>query len=589
VIATLVKSPSSPTFGQGFPIGFTVNGFEAPPLTLRTGKIYNFTVVSDCQHPFYLSTGARGAGFAPILEGWVDEFGDKADPPTGLNGTNQICGGASILWEVQTSQIGQLVTYQCFVHDNMGFTVTVQVESICDANVDRLSNSVLNSAGLVGNIINNLLVNLTSTAKQNLLIDYFDGTIGQPLNLTDKKTNGAALAGVQQGFVSFFGALLGCSDGSIPPYTGPSMAEVHAQMPIGSTEYGAFVGAFQAALQFLTFNQSDIDAVTTLLNSASVKAGVCNFEADCLVSLCNTYSTQDSDGNIAPGANEALVKKIVDNLFALIGADQTLLPFFNGTNPPGSSNIVTNAAALQDLKNRFVAFFGLPVVLACSDPNFPLNATSVQSLSDLQAIHQNIPIDQEAFNEFLTVTTQALTQAGFSAADAQTVNGIFNSTVTFVCNQPGCLGNNAQAGAEVFVLGVALKQSTNIWATIGFPSGYTLNGLFNQGLILVAGQQYVFQGNTSCFHPFYLTTGFGAGSTEVRVCACVRVYGRAHRFYLRSLRVSFRVLARTLAWASRRSSSRQWTRLVSRSSIRCVGGGRLCVCVCVCADVSMCA
>jgi hypothetical protein len=41
----------------------------------------------------------------------------------------------------------------------------------------------------------------------------------QPAASTDFLTDSVALAALQQGLVEFFGAALGCSDGSIPPYS----------------------------------------------------------------------------------------------------------------------------------------------------------------------------------------------------------------------------------------------------------------------------------------------------------------------------------------------------------------------------------
>ena len=61
VVSSRVKTPTSNTFGQGFPVGYTVNGIETPEINVIAGKTYNFTVLSACNHPFYTSPPTRVA------------------------------------------------------------------------------------------------------------------------------------------------------------------------------------------------------------------------------------------------------------------------------------------------------------------------------------------------------------------------------------------------------------------------------------------------------------------------------------------------------------------------------------------------
>lgn len=44
-------------------------------------------------------------------------------------------------------------SYQCFVHDNMGWTINVKEQSFCDKYTEALKNVVINNAGLVGYVV----------------------------------------------------------------------------------------------------------------------------------------------------------------------------------------------------------------------------------------------------------------------------------------------------------------------------------------------------------------------------------------------------------------------------------------------------
>ena len=130
--------------------------------------------------------------------------------------------------------------------------------------------------------------------------------------------------------VSFFGGALGCTDGSIPPYQGPSMKEVHANMPIGADEYDQFVSALAAVLKPLGVEPADIQTVSDLLNSGDVRGQICNVGADCFPSICNKYSMQ-MNGDLVTGSNKVLVRSLVDKIFTKVLAEPTVVfctPFF---------------------------------------------------------------------------------------------------------------------------------------------------------------------------------------------------------------------------------------------------------------------
>ncbi len=53
-----------PWFGQGWPIGYTIDGIEGPPIELKVGKMYKFMIRTP-SHPFYITSDEFGAsGFA---------------------------------------------------------------------------------------------------------------------------------------------------------------------------------------------------------------------------------------------------------------------------------------------------------------------------------------------------------------------------------------------------------------------------------------------------------------------------------------------------------------------------------------------
>jgi hypothetical protein len=70
VLSSRVKTPTGNVFGQGFPVGYAVDGIESPEIVVTAGRTYKFTVLSACNHPFYLTTDSRGKGRAPLETGF---------------------------------------------------------------------------------------------------------------------------------------------------------------------------------------------------------------------------------------------------------------------------------------------------------------------------------------------------------------------------------------------------------------------------------------------------------------------------------------------------------------------------------------
>jgi hypothetical protein len=133
---------------------------------------------------------------------------------------------------------------------------------------------VSNNAGLIGAVVDKAIEALLTPSGD--LIDYFNGQIPTgSTDFTDAK-NSMQAARLANNLVTFFGAALGCSDGSIGAYTGGDMRTVHAAMPIGPVEYDSFVSKLGAILTDFRVEAADLKAVVDVLNSADVRGKICN-------------------------------------------------------------------------------------------------------------------------------------------------------------------------------------------------------------------------------------------------------------------------------------------------------------------------
>jgi len=95
--------------------------------------------------------------------------------------------------------------------------------------------------------------------------------------------------------------------------------------------------------------------------------------------------------------------------------------FFDGTVPPGSTNFLNNSQAFQGLAVSLIAFFG--AALGCNEPGFP----RYNGNPSMKAVHNQMPISAQVFDNFNTNFITALTDAGVTPADRQTVRDILNS------------------------------------------------------------------------------------------------------------------------------------------------------------------
>jgi len=140
-------------------------------------------------------------------------------------------------------------------HDQVVFANS----SICDKYAWALGLTTLELvtsvvSGTVASVVKNI-----NTAK------YFDGS--KPLNSIDFTSNAVAAANLERGLVSFFGSALGCTDGTISPYVGEPLFNVHRNMGISDIEFNSFNSQLVNVLAVAGVSAADQAAVAAVLAS----------------------------------------------------------------------------------------------------------------------------------------------------------------------------------------------------------------------------------------------------------------------------------------------------------------------------------
>jgi len=158
----------------------------------------------------------------------------------------------------------------------------------------------MNNLGLVTAVINGVLAAAVNPA--NGLLQFFNGTV--PAGSPNFVANTTAYGILQAHLIQFFGAALGCSDGTIGAYQGNSMVIAHQNIPINNATFEGFNGAVIAVLKGFGVSQADLTSVMAVLEGARV--GICN-QADCFVATsaatttpATTTATKAAAFNLAP-------------------------------------------------------------------------------------------------------------------------------------------------------------------------------------------------------------------------------------------------------------------------------------------------
>jgi len=268
----------------------------------------------------------------------------------------------------------------------------------------------VSNKGLVTKVVNDVVGRIV--APKALTKKYFDGTKPSgSTNFTDP-SNSDALKDLVTSLVQFFGSALDCSDGTISPYTGPTMDKVHQPMGINSPEFIFFNDQVVGVLAAAGVTEQDQVAVRIVLNGLKPQIVAQN-------TICDRYS------NALKVSNKDLIKGVVQKAFTRI-TDPNGSPirkYFDGTKPRGSLNFLNpkNSVALEGLVHGLTTWFG--AALGCSDDTIPPYGGP-----PLDVVHKIMKINQDEFNFFNTQVLQVLLTSGVAKRDLQAVSMALNST-----------------------------------------------------------------------------------------------------------------------------------------------------------------
>jgi len=259
---------------------------------------------------------------------------------------------------------------------------------------------------LVSSVVNGVVPRVVAAGTPTK--QFFDGTRPQgSLNYLDP-ANGAALTALKDSLVNFFGAGLGCSDGTIPAYTGGPMDKVHQPLGISDLAFEFFNLQVIEVMRAAGVKEIDLSSVLSVL--VSMRTAIVK------PSICDKYSFA------LKLSNKELVTAVVTGTFKEITQPNTpTLKFFNGQQPPGSTNFLINTGALNALVNGLVSFFG--GALGCSDGSIgPYRGGSLKS------VHAGMGVTQGVFEFFNFAVIKVLRNSGVQPADLTAVLSVLNST-----------------------------------------------------------------------------------------------------------------------------------------------------------------
>jgi len=254
---------------------------------------------------------------------------------------------------------------------------------------------------------------------QNGLKRFFDGT--HPNQTINYIMNVNALNFLRNNLVAFFGAALGCQDGSIPPYSGRDMHSAHGRLYIDYFAYAQFNRIIIEVLDDAGVTSEDQHTVANVLNT--LRGAVCIAE-DC-GNLCNSYSVPSNLDNLE------LVGSVVDGVVSKALGSMNLKQYFNGQTPPGSIDFTSNPQLFAILRNHLIEFFGM--ALGCTD-----RTIGVYNGRSLRDAHRFMGINFSTFKEFNNAITSTLASAGVRPSDVSKVAGVLDSLKCFICTAADC-------------------------------------------------------------------------------------------------------------------------------------------------------
>jgi len=207
----------------------------------------------------------------------------------------------------------------CFL---IGSAFVTGQQSICNKYASAFN---VTDSTLVGIVVDGTL----AAALGSGLHVYFDGEVPVgSTNFTSPAQN-ETLDQLVLHLTQYFGGALGCSDGSIDPYTGPNMQVVHELIPITSAAFSAFCNALLGVMQSGGLIQADLDTVNATLQTT--RSAICN-QPDCnSVATTNSVTTNSVTTNSATTGTQlttshsvSLANKLLADVVVIVFVFMTL-------------------------------------------------------------------------------------------------------------------------------------------------------------------------------------------------------------------------------------------------------------------------
>lgn len=280
---------------------------------------------------------------------------------------------------------------------------------------------MVNNSALVSIVVDDTIGAVVNTS--NGIAKYFNGGVSTGIDYTNP-ANSAQLTALRTGLIQFFGGALGCSDGSIAPYTVKDITPFHTHLNIGFLDYFKFNNLLLNVMLNRGVIAADVAVVAGVLDT--LRKNCCVIATDCF-SVCNKL--------IVPGLGSSLpvVTAVVNASVMAAVSSPILLPYFNGKI--GTRGDFTVPAKFNNLFSHLVQFFGK--ALGCTDGTI----AEYTGLS-LKESHTGLNINLEAFNLFnaaiMNVMVTAIGPTWLNSADYMAVYTLLNSTKSDVCTAPDC-------------------------------------------------------------------------------------------------------------------------------------------------------
>jgi len=248
------KTPTLKFFDGSFPAG-SVN-FTNPANSAR------LTALSEALVAFF--GGALGCtdGTIPAYRGanmTVVHKNMKIDDNTFMFFNNQVI---QVLQDNGVSMPDRVAVRKVLM--SLRNQIVTKQTSICDkySQIKKVQNK-----DLVTSVVSGTFERITGAATPTLV--FFNGV--KPKGSTNflNATNANKLNNLVTNLVTFFGAALGCTDGSIGAYMGGTLLDVHKNMQVDTNSFNFFNQQLVGVLRAASVGKADLLAVEKLLNSTS--------------------------------------------------------------------------------------------------------------------------------------------------------------------------------------------------------------------------------------------------------------------------------------------------------------------------------